>query len=364
MASNNLMRRAYWRVLFVSQTARTETPYLDPSVRYRCYNPAEVFEDAGILADVVAQQKLTVEMTNNYDAFVFHRPYGGDPNLVTCLNAIRKRGAVAVADYDDLIFSPEYALESSIFLNGIRDEKQTRGVFGNNYLGFTLFDSFTVSTEPLRKHVLALKGDAHVKVIRNGLSKRMVSSFVSQPSVAVYTGQIKIISYLSGTASHDNDFKYVAEVLASFLAEHEDFRLMVAGPLAMSEKFPSECVIRMPHREYYRFFTSIGNAYLNIAPLMPGNNFNACKSGLKFFESGIWGVPSVVSPLEDFCRFDDSQGISIENNTDGWYEALNNFADMEFRRQATEGLVSYCIEKCMATKSSMELLEFLKGDGL
>lgn len=349
------------RVLFVTQTARVETPYLDPSARYRCYNPAEVLEEEGFVADVIAQQKLTQGMTENYDAFVFHRPYGGDPNLVTCLDAIRKRGCPFVADYDDLIFAPDYALESSIFLNGIRNEVQTRGIFNNNYLGFMQFDSFTVSTVPLRDHVLALKPDAKVTVVRNGLSRRLIGSFDMTPRKIGLGHGLKIVSYLSGTASHNRDFESIAEAVAGFLKAHSDFRLAVAGPLELPDGFPKEHLIRIPHREYREFFASVGIADFNIAPLKSGNVFNACKSGLKFFESGIWGVPSVVSSLEDFSRFEDSPGIAIVEGEEAWRSALERFASEECRAAAADGLSEYCLKNCMASEQAGKLLPVLAG---
>lgn len=353
------------RVLFVTQTGRVETPYLDPSVRYRCYNHAEVLEDEGLGTDVIAQQKLTVRLTENYDAFVFHRPYGGDPNLVTCLDAIRKRGCRVIADYDDLIFAPEYALQSSIFLNGIRNETQTKGIFSNNYLGFMQFDSFTVSTGTLRDQILKLKPDAEVTVVRNGLSRRFVDSFDlpsrAERSKSVAGDSLKVISYLSGTASHNCDFASIADVLREFLNSHPEFRLVIAGPLELPDAFPRRSLIRMPHREYRDFFASVGTACFNIAPLKSNNVFNDCKSGLKFFESGIWGVPSVVSPLEDFKRFEDSSGIKISSDAEKWLEAMNLFADDEFRLAASRELPLYCYEKCMAKEPGLLLKSVLEG---
>lgn len=352
------------RILFVSQTARVETPYLDASTRYRCYNPAEAICDSGGIADVVSQQHLTAEMTRNYDAFVFHRPYGGDPNLVTCLDAIHRRGCPVVADYDDLIFAPEFALESSIFLNGVRDERQTRGIFNNNYLGFTQFDAFTVSTAPLRDQVLKLNPNAHVCVVRNGLSRRLVRSFSLEDEKRRRSARscgIKAMSYLSGTASHNLDFESVADVLAEFLKGHPDFRLSIAGPLELPPTFPREQLVRIPHREYRDFFASIGTAYLNIAPLMSNNVFNGCKSGLKFFESAIWGVPSVVSPIEDFYRFENSPGLCIAKGADDWLRALNAHADADFHAASVRGLVSYCLANCMADMETNKLVDFLNG---
>ena len=65
-----MKRKCDFRVLFVTQTKRQDAPYMDPSVRYRCYNPAEAMADMGCLADVVTSARLDARMIENYDAFV------------------------------------------------------------------------------------------------------------------------------------------------------------------------------------------------------------------------------------------------------------------------------------------------------
>lgn len=354
------LQRPCFKVLFVSQTARVECPYLDPSVRYRCYNPAEELAECGILADVIAQQRMRVGMVDNYDAFVFHRPYGGDPNLVSCMRAIRAQGKIAVADYDDLIFDPEFALQSSIFISGTRNEEQVTGIFNNNYLGLIQFDAFTVSTASLKEHVLKVRPGASVSVIHNGLSRRLLGTFDLRVTPERKVGSpVKVISYLSGTASHDADFAEISQVLCDFLLRHADFRIAVSGPLNISDGMPYSSVIRFPHREYRRFFSGIGSAYVNVAPLKSGNVFNECKSGLKFFESGIWGVPTIASPLPDFQRFSDSRGMLLAATANDWQSALERLADPDGYLEATHGLQDYCASKCMAAEQARKLLQFL-----
>lgn len=352
--------RADFRVLFVSQTGRVENPNMDPSVRYRCFNPAEVFREKGVMADVVAQQRLVPSMLDGYDAFVFHRPYGGDVSLKTCIDRIRSSGRPCVADYDDLIFDPAYALQSSIYLNGIRDEEATVRIFNENLLGFELFSSFTVSTTPLAEHVRALAPEAKVTVVPNGLSAKFLRTLDVRPRGVPCLR--KWITYLSGTASHNPDFASLAPTLADFIGRHPEFRLVVVGPLDLPEGFPSWSVMRLPHRPYREFFASAGIGWANIAPLQPGNAFNECKSALKFFESGIWGVPTIASPLPDFTRFADSRGLMLPAAPEEWMEALERLADADARREAASGLPEYCRRNCMAEASARTLLDLLKGD--
>lgn len=365
MVADRCFKRPDFRVLFVSQTARTDAPYLDPSVRYRCFNPAEVMTGNSVLADVVSQQNLTEGMMDHYDAFVFHRPYGGDERLAGFTDRIRSRNKRLVADYDDLIFAPDHALQSSIYLNGIRTEVQTRGIFRNNFQGLCCFDTFSVSTEPLKRHILALLPEARVTVVPNGLSEKLLAGAGLRPPVSRggETPAAYLISYLSGTASHNPDFAFVSEALREVLARHPEYRLGICGPLEIAgSAVPAAAMLRFPHREYRDFFRRIRFAHVNIAPLAPGNVFNECKSGLKFFESGVWGVPTVASPIPDFLRFRDSAGLLLAETAEEWVSSLESLLDPEGYARAVSGLQEYCLEHCLATRPGMLLLNLLTGD--
>ena len=348
-----------FRVLFISQTARVDAPYLDPSVRYRCYNPAEEFVKCNVIADIVAQQRLTLEMLDNYDAFIFHRPYGGDEKLELFVEKIRSQNKFLMADYDDLIFAPKYALHSSIYINKVRTEMQTKAIFNANYKGLCFFDYFSVSTEPLKQQILELRPDANVFVIPNGLSVKLLQSLDIKQNETT-DSPLKVISYLSGTASHNKDFAFVASALSCFLNEKKEYRLGVFGPLEIEEGVISPfSLIRFPHKNYREFLSSISRTYINIAPLAPNNIFNECKSGLKFFESGIWGVPTIASPISDFKRFSDSAGLLLAHDENEWTLCLQKLSDPAFYSEATKSLREYCLENCLATQPALTLLNHL-----
>lgn len=351
-----------YRVLFVTKTSRTAAPYLDPSVRYRCFHPAECLVSRGILADVVVQEKLEKAFLDSYDAFVFHRPDVGEARLEMFVELAKTRGKVIVADYDDLIFVPEFATQSSILLNGHATESQIVKIFKRNYKGFRLFDAFTVSTEPLAEQVRKLNPAAEVVVVPNGLSCSFKSVYPVRVSLDGRLAMKKrVFSYLSGTASHVPDLAYVADVMAEFLAAHRDARFSIAGPIELPDVLKySPGVVRQPYREFAEFFASAASFYANIAPLAPGNVFNGCKSGLKFFESGIWGVPTIASPIADFRRFADSPGLVLAETPEEWRAALERILDEGEYRCMVSGLREYCLEHCMADEPAGRLLAFLQ----
>ena len=105
------------RFLFVTHTRRIETPFLDPSSRYRCYHPAQDLSRRGHIADVIAFTKLTLDQLSHYDVVLFHRP-PMTTKLERCIEELQRNGIPHVADYDDLIFDARHAAVSSVVRNG------------------------------------------------------------------------------------------------------------------------------------------------------------------------------------------------------------------------------------------------------
>ncbi|MHA1539980.1 MAG: glycosyltransferase family protein [Alphaproteobacteria bacterium] len=341
------------KILFISRTTRLDRPYHDPSTRYRCYHAAENLSKAGCIADVVAYGALTLEMVDCYDYFIFHRPVC-DENLVGFLDEIHAQKKTCIADYDDLIFDEKNALSSSAFVNGRTSEKEILRVFRQNYDALCLFERVTTSTDFLKKKVLHSHPKATVEVIRNGLSARWVKSSVAQFPLKNKT----TIAYFSGTKSHDKDFALLERELITYLTQHKDKKLLVVGPLDFNaDDFPAGSLRHLPHVPYEELPALIQKTWVNIAPL-PLTPFNKCKSGLKFFESAIWGIPSIVSPIPDMKRFDGS-GVVYAKTAKGFIEGLERFEDAAFYAETADKIKKYAQKNCMSLPETKKLLRFL-----
>ena len=327
-----------------------ERPYLDPSVRYRCYNFAEAFVAQGDIADVVSFAKLDLQSLQNYDVCVFHRPPYGE-KLFRSLEILQKNHTPFFADYDDLIFNEKYALASSIYKQGRAGREECLRIFSDNEKALRLFDNVTVSTHPLREKVLEIRPEAEVTVVYNALPESVLRDIELHEYKKSACSGPKIISYLSGTASHNKDFEIVEDVLAELTRKHSGkAKLVIVGPLEFSkEKF--ENIVHKRHVEFDRLFGFISRTNINIAPLEM-NDFTNCKSGLKFFESAVLGIPTVSTPIADMLRFKDSDGIDYATEPQEWFDALETLIlDEEHYDRRSRNALWYSREHCLVSQS-------------
>ena len=143
-------------VCFVSETGRADRPLHDPSVRYRCFHPAEILKNKGHYCSVISASRFYENPNLDYDVYVFHRPNKARAGFEEIVRFLRKQGSLVIADYDDLIFGPpDIALESSAVKNETLTPEKAVAAFSSNLAGLLEFDRVTVQVvlqalEPLR----------------------------------------------------------------------------------------------------------------------------------------------------------------------------------------------------------------------
>ncbi|QDP01939.1 glycosyltransferase family 1 protein [Thalassotalea sp. PS06] len=192
-----------------------------------------------------------------------------------------------------------------------------------------LFANFWVSTQPLKNQlentVNALNHSAeNIDVIFNMLPLRWVNQ-VEKTSVQSKFAE-KIIRYLPGTSHHSHDFQRIASPLSTFLIRHPDVTLEVIGDMSVDESaFPQGQFVRRGYVAFEELPDLIATSWLTLAPL-EDNVFNQCKSGLKFWESGLLGVPAICSPIDDISRF-KNKGLMLCSTDQEWLAALEQMTD-------------------------------------
>ncbi len=182
-----------------------------------------------------------------------------------------------------------------------------------------LADLVTVSTEPLREFVLT-KGAKRVEVIKNNVPTPIL------PSRATGDGEVFRILW-AGSPSHRQDLEVMAPALCRVLAQGKGkVRFTCFGekpPESLEGVFKYVDTIRfVDFADYAQTLAEVG-ADVAIAPLVD-NDFNACKSGVKFLEYATAGYPGLYSPVGEYAYLRDI-GAPIRTVENGeWENVLND----------------------------------------
>jgi hypothetical protein len=306
------------RVLFISHSKRGAFYYNDASARYRCVFPAEHFNDIGIKTHVIHFSQIGAVTLSSYSHVIFHRPQFS-LKLKFYVNKLKGLGIKTIADFDDLLFNPELASQSAAVQAGYMSLALAKKHAQAYKKALTLFSHCWVSTTLLAKQLSACHKPMHIRICYNKLPPRWASL---QPIIPWQDRlKSKVIRYMPGTSHHKHDFKKVEDFLVQLLTENSDIQLEIVGDLSFNSKaFPQAQISQQHHMSFEQLPSAIHTSWLTLAPLET-NVFNQCKSGLKFWESGLYGVPVISSELEDIQRF-HNPGLCISNNMQQWLDYI------------------------------------------
>lgn len=324
-------------ILYISVTNRLERPYLDPSTRYRCFYPVEAARGLGHRAFIATQAALATVDPRLFDLIVVHRQTF-TTELLRFIEAAQSGGVQLAADYDDLIFDPEYAAQSSMFLKSW-NYTSVLSTFERNTDALRLFNQITVSTEPLKDHVLALHPDAKVSVLPNSIPPALWSLITGRG----YQGMSErpFIGYFSGTPTHDRDFQVASEGLANFCRTRR-IPLRLVGPVQMDASlFRGVEVERLALQPFSDMFDRLSGCRVVVAPLT-ASLFNRAKSHIKLIEAALCCTACVASDIPDMAQHrSTTQPLSLVGESGDWQDALSerwDSFDLDIATQARSAL--------------------------
>lgn len=344
------------KVLFVSHSKRGAHFYQDASARYRCVFPAEHLNACGITAHVVHVSQISRLNLNDYSHLIAHRPQDST-QLARYLSKARKAGAECIADFDDLLFCPDIAPFSPAVLSGkmaVREAKRQAKLYQK---ALWRFNHCWVSTQPLAEELRKAHPRAHIDVFYNKLPTRW--SFLTPFVPAEERLKNKIIRYLPGTSHHRHDFAKIERALAGILHNNPDITLEIVGPLDCDEsQFPGKQLHRSPFVAFEELPSIIASSWVTIAPL-ESNPFNQCKSGLKFWESGVFGIPVVSSPSDDIERC-ANEGLITGKSVQELENVAKELSDPEQYRRICSAARTKAQESVFAIKQPDGRLQSLR----
>lgn len=200
-------------------------------------------------------------------------------------------------------------------------------------------DGLLVTTPRLAERMH--RANRRSEVVTNALDERLVPI---RPLHNTRPGSEIVLGYM-GTATHDDDLLLLLpalEKLASSTAR--PLRLELIGGVARSETRQKLTALPMPVRfrhppdpDYPHFmlwFVSELRWDIGLAPLVD-NEFNRCKSDIKFLDYSALGVAAVFSrgAAYETSVEDDQTGLLATNSPDSWVESLSGLIEDAGSRQ-------------------------------
>ena len=246
---------------------------------------------------------------------IFSRPNNADPLAGYLLLLAKVLGVKITLDFDDLVL-PEYFRESGLGRTTFSTEinKNNEIVLGSRSSFLSYADQVCCSTEYIQN---ALSDLSLPTILRyNKLPASYASHFesVKKRINGINNRKVNILS-MSGTATHGKDFEICQGPLVKLAQNYPDkFNLILLGHVQLSicsmMKYLGVNVNHVERLSYDEMHSFIAQQDVCLVPL-ENTYFNSSKSNIKFIESGIHGVPTIASPVDQFKR-------AISHSVNGW----------------------------------------------
>ncbi len=155
-----------------------------------------------------------------------------------------------------------------------------------------------------------------------------------------------------GGDSHWEDLRLLKPVLPAILEKYPNVDLVMSGwmPHGFIDEFPRGRVIfnQWEHFEAHPLRSAITNPDIALIPLVD-NEFNRCKSPIKWIEAGALSVPSVVSyvsPYKELETLSDlNHSVFVDNEADSWIEGISLLIENETVRREIGAAARTVVEK-------------------
>jgi len=296
----------YWRVV-------------KPFQRIRENNPSLLNFDVFYSIEPLRSIDLSV-----YNIILFQRVIGPE-TAIELWDLCRKSGKILIYEIDDFLLGlpsghPDFSLYNE-------PNVQRRLI----YLLSTA-DYVTVSTEFLRQKLLSYQ--ENIQVLPNLLDDRIWKR--TPPSGAENKASFVRIGFL-GTPSHYNDLLIVEEALLEINRKHrEQLQIYLIG--CSTERLKAlpnvKCLpFDMNYQRSAQRFQNL-SPDIALAPLID-NEFNHCKSNIKWLEYSIAGAAGVFSDLPTYNAsiISYKTGILAKNSSDEWYQAIESLITNDEQRK-------------------------------
>ncbi len=294
-------------------------------LRYRAHLPAEALRHVGSRAVVRHYLDPDVdELASGATHVVVYR-VPATPLVLEQIAGWRRSGTPVAFDADDLIFDPDLrdeipALrllpedEAALWLQGVERYRTT----------MEACDAFIGSTPRLVEQAAAVTGLPSF-LFENGVGQAIGALSDRALRRPRRPGPPRV-GYLSGTTTHDDDWRSVEPAMLELLDRNPDAELWLGGHLTVEDRLRGRLGGRLhliPFSPWTELPEVLRDLDVNLAPLAPGSRFNDAKSAIKWLEAALCETPTVASPTGPFARaIQDGKTGFLAANDDEWTSAV------------------------------------------
>jgi glycosyltransferase involved in cell wall biosynthesis len=348
---------------------------------WRARQPARMIEKLGLAEVSIFNQYTfgreevggTIEWS---DFIVSQSPCGVD--AVALIMQYQRMGKVVVADYDDLVYSCS-PFNPAYKTLGLRDVKikDVNGVEHNLWKdgerGFSIKDNYcryrsqrdlikvvdglSITNEYLREMYLKENPGIEEKI---GIYPNSIDFDLIKPFPKKDTGQIRIGWIAS--ASHLSELWLVRRILDRLFSKYGNrIKFVLQGDVReLCGAFTSEQMEYHPFIDLSVYPVKIAslNLDIGISPLVD-DEFNRCKSALKWSEYSALGLPSVVSDLPPYIPVEDGKTGLKAKTEDEWVEKLSLLIEnSKLREELAKNAYDENYEKYNLKKNVVNLVKW------
>lgn len=330
--------------------------------RYRVDHQIEQLESYGISCDKVDYDKLTLDKVKYFRGFVFYRcPIL--PVIEEFIKVAKENNKTCFYDIDDLVFDLEHT-KMIKFLDTMSKEERDLYNDGVIRMGKTLdlCEYGIASTTRLQKEMG--KHLKEVYVNRNVASEEMVKySEIALNEVKKDSDKI-VIGYLSGSITHNDDFKLIMPTVVKLLKKYDNVYLQIVGLLDLPDEMQEvkDKVLTSPFIDWKELPKLIRSIDINLAPL-EDTIFNEAKSENKWTEAALVKIPTVASNVGAFKdAIENGKTGLLCNDERDWEESLINLIEnKEEREKIATSAYEEVMNKHITTKSGLGVAKFIKS---
>lgn len=336
--------------------------YLPHPKRYRVEHQIEQLMAFDMSADYVNYENVEISDLKYYRGFVFFRCPITD-TIKNFIQLAKENNKKVFFDVDDLVIDTKYTDQVKYVSNLPVNEKKVYDD-GVNRMNETLklCDYAITSTERLAEELSHYVKDVYIN--HNCASEEMVK--ISEKAI-MNTNKDKdkiIIGYLSGSITHNDDFKMILPALIRILDKYDNVYLKVVGTLDLPVELVNykERILTSPFMDWRKLPYELAGIDINLAPI-EDTLFNEAKSENKWIEASLCKTVTVASNVGEFKNCIDNMvtGILCDNTENDWYIKLCQVIDsVELREKIAQSAYEYVIENNITILNGQGLADFLE----